>query len=246
MAFDMTNIPFLDNTFGSISSIYTIYHAEDKIGAIREIARVLAPGGTLCFDDISSNVASERPFVLGLKDFRVFPKSVDDFLRSSLKPQRYLEPNEYREILHECGCDDVEVIPFMSLPLYKIVYFFYDLERFFSVYSSNQSERRTKSLMTFLHCVVAPLLARDRELSQREGAAFWVVRATKRANPDLGLASTDVMQRVICPACRSKLIPTAEKFRCTSCASEFPSINSIPILSTAYLKPFNELIEQRH
>jgi SAM-dependent methyltransferase len=47
MAFDMMNIPFLNDTFGSVFSIHTIYHAEDKITAIREMARVLAPGGTL-------------------------------------------------------------------------------------------------------------------------------------------------------------------------------------------------------
>ena len=82
MAFDMMNIPFLNNTFGSVFSIHSIYHAEDKITAIREMARVCSPGGTLCFDDVSSNVVSERPFVLALNDLRVFPKSANDFVRS--------------------------------------------------------------------------------------------------------------------------------------------------------------------
>jgi SAM-dependent methyltransferase len=245
MAFDVANIPFLDNTFGSVFSMNTIYHSEDKIAAIHEMARVLAPGGTLCFNDISSNFVSERPFVLALKDSRVFQKSANDFLPSILKPQRYLGPNEYREILLECGCDDIEVIPYMSLPLYKITYFFYDLERFFAMNSVNPGSRRVKSLMSFLHSVVAPLLARDHELSQTEGGVFWLVHATKRGRSDLQVTSKNVMQRTICPACRSRLASVADKFRCTSCAIEFPAVNDIPIISTAYLNSFDKLIEER-
>jgi hypothetical protein len=63
-------------------------------------------------------------------------------------------PDEYREILLECGADDVQIIPYMSLPLYKITYFFYDLERFFAMNSANPSSRRVKSLMGFLHSVL--------------------------------------------------------------------------------------------
>jgi hypothetical protein len=196
------------------------------------------------FHDLSSNVVSERPFVLALNDLRVFPKSVNDFQRSILKPQRYLEPQEYHEILHECGCDDVQVIPSISLPLCKIMFFFYDLEHFFEVYSAPPSERRAKSLEKFLDCVIAPLLARDHELCQKEGAAFRVVRAIKRGNPDLREASTDVVQRAICPVCRSRLVTTAEKLQCTSCATELPAVNGIPILSTAYVPSFKELIER--
>jgi len=246
MAFDMMNIPFLNNTFGSVFSIHSIYHAEDKITAIREMARVCSPGGTLCFDDVSSNVVSERPFVLALNDLRVFPKSANDFVRSILKPQRYLEPDEYREILRDCGCDDVEVIPSISLPLLKIIYFFYDLQRFFEVYSVLPSERRAKSLKQFLDCVIAPLLARDRELCEKEGAGFWFVHGTKRGHPDLEGASADVIERAVCPACRSRLVFVAGIFHCTSCATKFPVVNGIPILSTAYFPSFNELIEKGH
>ncbi|HUI19728.1 MAG TPA: class I SAM-dependent methyltransferase [Methylocella sp.] len=149
MAFDATNVPFADGTFGTVVSMNTVYHAADKIAAISEMARVLAPGGTLCFDDIQSNVVTERPFLRAIKDVGVFPKSGDEFVRSILKPQRYLGPGDYCEILQGCGCDEVEVTPFMSLPLYKVVYFFYDLENFFGMNTAAPSERRVMSLMAF-------------------------------------------------------------------------------------------------
>lgn len=38
-----------------------------------------------------------------------------------------------------------------------------------------------------------------------------------------------------------RLVSTAEKHVRTSGATEFPVINGIPILSTAYFKSFNEL-----
>jgi SAM-dependent methyltransferase len=245
MAFDMMYIPFLDDSFGTVCSNYTVYHAEDKIAAIREFARVLAPGGTLCFDDVQSAFLTERPFPRALEDAGVFPQSADQFLRSILKPQRYLTPEEYREVLQDCGCDEVQVVPFMSLPLYKIIYLFYELENFFGINSPKPSERREKSLMAFLNSVVAPLLARDRELSARDGGAFWLVHATKRGRSDLQATSKNLMQRTICPACRSRLASVADKFRCTSCAIEFPAVNDIPIISTAYLNFCKEVMEEK-
>jgi SAM-dependent methyltransferase len=42
---DVRSIPFLDDTFGAIYSMGTIEHFDDTEGAVREMARVLAPGG---------------------------------------------------------------------------------------------------------------------------------------------------------------------------------------------------------
>lgn len=246
MAFDVTNIPFSDDTFGAVFSMYTVYHAEDKIAAIREIARVLAPGGTLCFDDIQSAAVTERPVVRALKDSGVFPKSADQFLRSTVKPQRYLGPEEYREILQECGCDEVQVVPFMSLPLWRVALFFHDLEIFFGKNSPTPSARRVKSLMAFLNSVIAPLIARDHELSAREGGAFWLVRATKRGKLNVDMPPANVMQRAICPVCRSAMAFTVDSVRCTSCATQFPIVNDVPIIATAYLNFFKELMDEKH
>jgi arsenite methyltransferase len=52
---DMRKMPFADGTFDVIVSraaIHNLYSAGDRAAAIREIARVLKPGGLALIDDI--------------------------------------------------------------------------------------------------------------------------------------------------------------------------------------------------
>lgn len=47
-----TNLPLAKNEFTHIWSQATIYHVHNKANALREIARVLKPGGVLILDDL--------------------------------------------------------------------------------------------------------------------------------------------------------------------------------------------------
>ena len=47
-----TSLPFPDRTFSHVWTQATIYHIHDKTAALDEAYRVLAPGGTLVFDDL--------------------------------------------------------------------------------------------------------------------------------------------------------------------------------------------------
>lgn len=47
-----TALPFPDGAFSHVWTQATIYHIHDKTAALGEVYRVLAPGGTLVFDDL--------------------------------------------------------------------------------------------------------------------------------------------------------------------------------------------------
>jgi SAM-dependent methyltransferase len=44
---DLTALPFADNSFEIVTALDVVEHVEDDVGALREIARVLRPGGVL-------------------------------------------------------------------------------------------------------------------------------------------------------------------------------------------------------
>ena len=71
---DMRQIPFPDGAFDVILSraaIHNIYSAGDRAQAIREIARVLRPGGQAVIDDIRHHHEYARVFAQhGCKDLR--------------------------------------------------------------------------------------------------------------------------------------------------------------------------------
>ncbi len=47
-----TDLPFEDGSFSHVWSQATFYHVPDKLKVLKEVRRVLAPGGTLVFDDL--------------------------------------------------------------------------------------------------------------------------------------------------------------------------------------------------
>jgi SAM-dependent methyltransferase len=42
----LTKLPFAPGTFAAVTSVDVLYHIEDDLAALREVARVLRPGGT--------------------------------------------------------------------------------------------------------------------------------------------------------------------------------------------------------
>lgn len=64
---DLTHLPFAAETFDVIVSGLAIGHAPDLGSCLREIARVLRPGGTVCYSDFH-NEASRRGLTRSFRD----------------------------------------------------------------------------------------------------------------------------------------------------------------------------------
>jgi SAM-dependent methyltransferase len=58
---DITRIPLAPNCLHAVTCINMFYHVADHAGALREMARVLRPGGRLAFDDwvLTENATAE-------------------------------------------------------------------------------------------------------------------------------------------------------------------------------------------
>lgn len=91
---DAENLPFLDNSFDYVSCRIAAHHFPDPAAFIREVVRVLRPGGKFIFID---NVASEND-------------KYDAFINSLEKERDYshvrsLKTSEWTSLLEESGLD---------------------------------------------------------------------------------------------------------------------------------------------
>jgi ubiquinone/menaquinone biosynthesis C-methylase UbiE len=63
-------LPFVDNVFDVIICIGVITYSKNTIKALREIARILKPGGTIIIQ--CSNSLAPTPYIVSLKDYFLF------------------------------------------------------------------------------------------------------------------------------------------------------------------------------
>lgn len=86
------NLPFADNTFDLISCCDVLEHVNDLSAVIKEIDRVLAPGGVFVFDTINRTIMSYLSVIWVAQDFpltRFAPKNAHVW-HKFIKPKELL------------------------------------------------------------------------------------------------------------------------------------------------------------
>ena len=103
-AADAQNLPFDDDHFDAAFANYMLYHVPDIAKAVKELRRVLAPGGWLCAATNSTGHMRELKSLMGHFGLQN-PDSPASFARYGLE--------NASSILGECF-EHVEVIPFVD------------------------------------------------------------------------------------------------------------------------------------
>jgi len=91
---DATSLPFEDNHFDMVLSFMVVHHIGDWKGVLEEISRVLQPGGTCVFHEITYPESM-------VKVFRPMAKKYGIFSRDELLA--YLDTHGFRIIYEETG-----------------------------------------------------------------------------------------------------------------------------------------------
>jgi len=90
-------LPYDDQHFDAVVCVDVLEHVADLAQVIREIARVLKPGGMLCFDTINRNPLASFAVVTMAEDvLRLLPQGTHD-------PDMFIKPDELLGKLRDAG-----------------------------------------------------------------------------------------------------------------------------------------------
>ena len=90
-------LPYADATFDAVACVDVLEHVSDLGQVLREVARVLRPGGSFLFDTINRNPISRLAVVTMAEDvLRLLPKGTHD-------PDMFITPAELRAAMTAAG-----------------------------------------------------------------------------------------------------------------------------------------------
>ncbi|MEL7280952.1 MAG: bifunctional 2-polyprenyl-6-hydroxyphenol methylase/3-demethylubiquinol 3-O-methyltransferase UbiG [Pseudomonadota bacterium] len=93
------DLPYEDNSFDVVVCVDVLEHVADLDQVLREVKRVLAPGGRFLFDTINRNPVSRLAVITMAEDvLRLLPKGTHD-------PDMFITPRELKAALEQAGMD---------------------------------------------------------------------------------------------------------------------------------------------
>jgi len=114
-------LPFAENYFDLVNSQAVLEHVDNQPGTLREIQRVLAPGGYFTGDSVNTwNLFTPEPHV-NIRLIGFLPKSwghklslkLRDFPYDDLQPLTYVQ---LQKMLRDAFGSHYQIIPFVELP----------------------------------------------------------------------------------------------------------------------------------
>lgn len=180
---DAQDIPLSDESTKTIIANNCIYHIPDELTALKEIYRVLLPGGKLYFDEVFFDVSGVSSIFKNLMEQFGASKllsSYEGFRKGDYGNKKKLPYNDQislLKILSDIGFSDIRIRPYTSLRLMNLAYFFQDIDMVFGMKCfSRLSGYETELYANFINNALIPLIQEDRELccASNNGIHYFV------------------------------------------------------------------------
>lgn len=238
--FDMTNVAFADESFDTIFIVHSIDHIKDRLDALREVARLIRPGGTVALTDSTSYIKELMPLAHVWREIGMPEQAADAYNRlldvCGERTEFYL--GDYYELdLADLGFENIRFEYFTSPQLTRQVCLYVELQFALGYYESiirNDVQLREFYFEQAKRAII-PLLSSDWELCANGKAMNIFVTAKKQ-----GVSRTvaePISSRYICPACRTPL----STFTCGSYVREYPVVEGIPLLIPFYADAWRQI-----
>ena len=185
-ASDAAKTPLADESFDSVVSVCVLEHVKDLDGALREIRRVLKPGGRLAFTTPSPEF---RTSILRYRFWRVLGMRAraerEARARDASSMQyHYSDEAGWRQALEMLGFTKVEVLPLFSRPqllLYDLLNFQVDVPRLYFADKMQTLEwrhPRMKRLSEWSTAILSAAITRKTAVAGQQ--THWLIIAERR------------------------------------------------------------------
>ncbi len=245
---DMHRLPYPDGSFPTIVSIHSVDNAGERERTLREVYRVLEPGGVFCFTDFLPSLFEQRPLprLLSAMGCTRFADHYQDYVkRYSIDNANTeaLAQDEYRALLERIGFQIDEMWTFFGSTLFAYCYLVFDLELALRgpVFPAYQVLRR-RQIAGMLHAVgeriLLPLIYHDLcNQTPDQTQVFFRVRRPG-TSPH---RREQYWPCLVCPQCHGPLRPERQKLVCAGCRQPYPLISDIPLLFPEANQAFDEV-----
>jgi SAM-dependent methyltransferase len=218
LGMDAHHIPFPDDSFNTIVTNDMLSYGLDRAQILREMVRVLAPGGTLFLTETSGNL-TRYPYLL--KELRRVVPTVDVLD----DPVAF-----YRGQLEALGMTDIDGRTWFDHRLCALL-----LASFYRGEVSNPIDAGTRGYHEESLRAVAAMLGEELETPGDHGQG-WQVAVTSRKP---GVAAQLPTPRPICLSCRAQLTPTLHDCICPQCGTQYRSEFGNPYILSDYSKAYS-------
>ena len=237
---DASRIPYRPETFNTLTMVHSIDHVRDRRSVLKDMARVLAPGGTMAITDLSSHTPAFMPMADMLRAAG-FPKLADasaPYYWNFHGASRELWTNEqYVKELSALGLTDVQVAYFHSPPLARLGWALFEgyllTGRYYAADMMGKGFSKLRQrYFKFVRETMIPLIGADEHLCGRYGMGGSIFVTAKK--PGVLNRSLEVPAEQICPTCHRVLQRYADGQSCDSCKLRFPSVEGLDLTIPCY------------
>ncbi len=264
LCIDATQIPFERDTFATVYMVHSIDHVRDRGAVLAEMHRVLRPGGTVAFSDLSEFAPELMPMgtlckAMGLDELSSDPSRF--FMDMAGESREFWSIDRYRKALAAAGFEDARIQYFCSPRLARFCWAWFEIhlamnqmDAHLTALRSGRYRHLRESFFDFVTSSLTPFLARDAELcgAVQRGFNFFITARKQGASspavphaPGNGAGDTfDFSGRLVCPACKGKAVIGQESVRCDRCGMQYPVIGSVPLMLPAYAIAYGRIRDE--
>ncbi len=234
---DASEVPLPSNSLSTVIMNNLIHHLPDRNETLKEMYRILRPGGMFIFTDELTGWATSQWHIKIKEGSKSYQKKLGDFLQRGV--QCLLSDKQFW--MKQAEADGWEVCDIREFFSNRSMYLSSYLETLNRKTGAptpeairdilNRLPLLKRMQLSLTKQIAEYFITRDVELCQKYGATcLFIALRKKGASESAGINEP----ALVCPACKGELVSKEDGDFCQSCEKVYPRFEGIPFLIPYY------------